>query len=196
MRLVRTQHTSLTDEALMQAIARGDKRAFDELYARYASPLLSYFVRMLWKDREKAEDFVHDLFAKIIQKPEYFDSTRTFKTWVYSVANNMCKNEYKKQEVRRNTSNGLDEHYRVADAKSSVVEQVQDAQFKEVFEQKINELDEKHREAFQLRHIEGLSIKEIAEALAINEGTVKSRVFYATKYLAEGLKAFHPVEKE
>lgn len=196
MRLVKTQHKSLTDEALMQAIARGDKRAFDELYARYASPLLGYFVRMLWKDREKAEDFVHDLFAKIIQKPEYFDPSRTFKTWVYSVANNMCKNEYKKQEVRKNTSNGLGDHYRVADDKSNVVEQVQDAQFKEVFDQKMDELDEKHREAFQLRHIEGLSIKEIADALGINEGTVKSRVFYATKYLAEGLKAFHPLEKE
>ncbi len=196
MRLVKPQHNSLTDEALMQAITRGDKRAFDELYKRYADPLLGYFMRMLWKDREKAEDFVHDLFAKIIQKPEYFDPSRAFKTWLYSVANNMCKNEYKKQEVRKNTSNGLDNHYKVADHGSSVVEQVQDRQFKDVFEQKMTELDEKHREAFQLRHVEGLSIKEIAEALEINEGTVKSRVFYATKYLAEGLKAFNPVEKE
>jgi RNA polymerase sigma-70 factor (ECF subfamily) len=55
-------------------------------------------------------------------------------------------------------------------------------------------LDEKHREAFALRHIEGLSVKEIAEVLNINEGTVKSRVFYAIKYLSEELKVFNPVE--
>lgn len=195
MRLVKPQHTSLTDEALMLAISKGDKRAFDELYARYAKPLCSYFIRMLWKDREKAEDFVHDLFAKIIHKPEYFDPTRTFKTWVYSVANNMCKNEYKKQEVRKNTSLGIDNHYAVKDQNVNVMSEVSDMQFKEVFDVRMSELDVKHREAFQLRHIDGLSIKEISELLELNEGTVKSRVFYAIKYLAEGLKEFNPVEK-
>lgn len=195
MRLVKPQHTSMTDEALMLAISKGDKCAFDELYARYAKPLCSYFVRMLWKDREKAEDFVHDLFAKIIHKPEYFDPTRTFKTWVYSVANNMCKNEYKKQEVRKNTSLGIDNHYAVKDQSVNVMSEVSDMQFKEVFDVRMSELDVKHREAFQLRHIDGLSIKEISELLELNEGTVKSRVFYAIKYLAEGLKEFNPVEK-
>ena len=196
MRLVKPQYSSMTDEALMQAISKGEKRAFDELYARYSKPLLTYFIRMLWKDREKAEDFVHDLFAKIIQKPEYFDPTRAFKTWMYSVANNMCKNEYKKQEVRKNTSNGIENHYSVNDPSVNVLGEVQDKQFKEVFTQRMSELDEKHSEAFHLRHVEGLSIKEIAEVLELNEGTVKSRVFYAIKYLAEGLKEFNPVEKE
>lgn len=196
MRLVKPQYSSMTDEALMQAISKGEKRAFDELYSRYSKPLLTYFIRMLWKDREKAEDFVHDLFAKIIQKPEYFDPTRTFKTWMYSVANNMCKNEYKKQEVRKNTSNGIENHYSVNDPSVNVLGEVQDNQFKEVFAQRMSELDEKHSEAFHLRHVEGLSIKEIAEVLELNEGTVKSRVFYAIKYLAEGLKEFNPVEKE
>jgi RNA polymerase sigma-70 factor (ECF subfamily) len=54
-------------------------------------------------------------------------------------------------------------------------------------------LDQKHSEAFKLRHIEGLSIKEIAQVLEISEGTVKSRLFYATKYLAASLKDFNPV---
>lgn len=196
MRLVKPRHTSLTDEALMQAISQGDKRAFDEIYSRYSKPLLGYFMRMLRKDREKAEDFVHDLFAKIIRKPEYFDPSRTFKTWIYSVANNMCKNEYKKQEVRKNTSLGIDNHYKVSDSSVNVLSEVHDRHFKEVFELKMAELDPKHSEVFHLRHVEGLSIKEIAEILELNEGTVKSRVFYAIKYLAVGLKEFNPVEKE
>lgn len=194
MRLLRAQHKSMTDEALMQAIAQGDKRAFDELYERYAGPLLGYFMRMMWKDREKAEDFVHDLFAKIIQKPEYFDPTRKFKTWVYSVANNMCKNEYKKQEVRKNTTSGLDNHYSISGS-TNVLDEVQDVLFKERLEEQMQLLDPKHAEAFQLRHIEGLSIKEIAEMLEMNEGTVKSRVFYATKQISEGLKEFNTIEK-
>ena len=186
------QHKKMTDENLMLCISRGDKRAFDELYVRFAKPLLSYFMRMMWKDREKAEDFVHDLFAKIIGKPELFDTSRTFKTWVYSVANNMCKNEYKKQEVRKNTSSGLDNMYSISDQNSDVLEEVQDLFFKNSFQRCLADLDDKHREVFSLRHEDALSIKEIADVLEISDGTVKSRLFYATKYLAESLKEFNP----
>lgn len=194
MRLIRQQHKTMSDESLMIAISSGDKRAFDELYARYSGPLLGYFMRMLWRDREKAEDFVHDLFAKIVHKPEYFDTSRSFKTWVYSVANNMCKNEYKKQEVRKGTKNGLDNHYSLYDKSVNVMSEVQDNFFQEAFQKSLSNLDEKHKEVFALRHIEGLSIREISEAMEINEGTVKSRLFYATKYLAESLKDFNPIE--
>lgn len=193
MRLIRPQYKTLSDEDLMIAVGKGDQRAFDEIYNRYSGPLLGYFIRMLWKDREKSEDFVHDIFAKIVRKPELFDPTRKFKTWVYSVANNMCKNEYKKQEVRKNTSNGLDQHYAVSDVNADVFSDVEDRFFKEEFDQSLDALDQKHSEAFKLRHIEGLSIKEIAEVLEISDGTVKSRLFYATKYLAESLKDFNPV---
>lgn len=194
MRLIRPSYHSLSDEKLMEHITRGDKRAFDELYGRYAGPLLGYFMRMLWRDREKAEDFVHDLFAKIVNKPEYFDLTRSFKTWVYSVANNMCKNEYKKAEVRKGMSNGLDNHYSLSDTRVNVMNEVEDNFFQEAFQKSLVDLDLKHKEVFTLRHMDGLSIKEIAEILEINEGTVKSRLFYATKYLAESLKEFNPIE--
>tara|TARA_R110002072_G_scaffold302402_2_gene485150 strand:- start:19497 stop:20087 length:591 start_codon:yes stop_codon:yes gene_type:complete len=193
MRLIKPQYKSMTDESLMISISKGEKKAFDEIYVRYSSPLLGYFMRMLWRDREKAEDFVHDIFAKIIRKPELFDPSRKFKTWLYSVANNMCKNEYKKQEVRKNTSTGLDGHYALSDSNSNVMAEVQDAQFREEFEESLEALDAKHKETFRLRHIEGLSIKEIAEVLELSDGTVKSRLFYATKYLAKSLKEFNPV---
>jgi len=193
MRLIKPRYQEMTDESLMIAVSKGDQRAFDEIYQRYSSPLLGYFIRMLWKDREKAEDFVHDIFAKIIRKPELFDPKRSFKTWVYSVANNMCKNEYKKQEVRKNTSNGLDETYVVKDHNANVLSEVSDNQFRYEFEKSLEGLDGKHSEVFKLRHLEGLSIKEIAEILEISDGTVKSRLFYATKYLASSLEAFNPL---
>ncbi len=192
MGLFGPQHKKMSDEDLMRCICRGDKRAFDELYARYSKPLLVYFMRLMWKDKEKAEDFVHDLFAKIINKPESFDVDRTFKTWMYSVANNMVKNEYKKQEVRKNTSNGLDNTFAVSDHNTNVLDEVQDLFFQNAFQNCLMELDEKHKEVFSLRHLDGLSIKEIAEVLEISDGTVKSRLFYATKYLSESLKEFNP----
>jgi len=193
MRLVKPSYKTMTDESLMVSVSKGDKRAFDELYHRYSGPLLGFFMRLLWRDREKAEDFVHDIFAKIVRKPELFDPTRKFKTWLYSVANNMCKNEYKRQEVRKNTSNGLDSSYAVSDSNANVLHEVQDMQFREAFEESLDALDLKHSEVFKLRHIDCLSIKEIAEVLEISDGTVKSRLFYASKYLAKSLKDFNPV---
>ncbi|MNJ85960.1 ECF RNA polymerase sigma factor SigL [compost metagenome] len=192
MRMIKKEYDQMTDEQLVIAMAGGDQRAFDKLYVRYSSALLSYFMRMLWRDREKSEDFVHDFFTKVIHRPELFDTTRSFKTWMYSVANNMCKNEYKKQEIRKNTSNGLDNSYSVSDVNKNTENQVHHTLFKEAYDYQVTQLEDKHREVFEMRHFDGLSIKEIAEALEISEGTIKSRLFYATKYLAQGLKEYQP----
>ncbi len=196
MRIDRKTYHLMTDEQLLIATAGGDKRAFDNLYERYSSLLLSYFMRMLWRDREKSEDFVHDFFTKVIHKPELFDTTRSFKTWMYSVAANMCKNEYKKQEVRRGTNNSLNEETQVKDDSKNVMNATHHQLFKEKFDLEILKLDSKHREVFELRHFDGLSMKEIAEVLLTNEGTVKSRLFYATKYLAQSLKEYQPDEQK
>ncbi len=193
MRIIKKSYQSMKDEALIISLSKGDQKAFNEIYERYAGPLMGFFMRKMWNDREKAEDFVHDFFAKIIRKPASFDPTRSFKTWAYSVANNMCKNEYKKQEVRKNTTSGLDRFYSLKDENSNVMNQVQDAQFKNRFDQELNALKEKHRDVFYLKNIKGLSIKEIAEIVETSEGTVKSRLFYATKYLSDKLKEFNPV---
>lgn len=192
MRLEKNEYKQMTDEQLVIAMAGGDKRAFDHLYNRYANALMSYFMRMMWRDREKAEDFLHDLFTKLIHRPELFDTTRSFKTWVFSVANNMCKNEYKKQEIRKNHSNGLDSSYNVSDVNKNTMNEAHHSMFKQRFDEQLKDLDSKHREVFEMRHFDGFSMKEIADALAISEGTVKSRLFYATKYLAQGLQEYSP----
>ena len=194
MRLEKKTYQTMTDEQLLIAMAGGDKRAFDHLYERFSSLLFSYFMRMLWRDREKSEDFVQDFFTKLIHKPELFDTTRSFKTWMYSVAANMCKNEYKKQAVRKGTNNSLNEETQVKDESKNSLNETHHQLFKERFDQEIQKLDQKHREVFELRHFDGLSMKEIAEVLLTNEGTVKSRLFYATKYLAQNLKEYQPEE--
>ncbi|MCF8409614.1 MAG: RNA polymerase sigma factor [Crocinitomicaceae bacterium] len=193
MKLFRVSYKTESDEYLMSAMARGDKHAFDEIYIRYADSLKRYFKRMLWQDELKAEDFVHDLFAKIIRNPAYFDVTRSFKTWVFSVACNMCKNEYQKQAVRKGTALDIEDHYSLSDANANVLKEVEMNQFGIAYEKNLSELKTEHREVFTLRHMDGLSIKEIAEIVQANEGTVKSRLFYATKQLAEKLKEFNPV---
>ena len=85
----------------MQQIVLGDQAAFSELYLRYKSRMYYYFYRMLGNSTDTANDFLQELFMKLIEKPESYNPTYSFSTWFYSVANNMCKNEYRKRGIRQ-----------------------------------------------------------------------------------------------
>lgn len=193
MGLFKPKYTKISDEELMQMASKGDSSAFSELYDRYAKKLLNYFYTRLWKDREKAEDLVQDIFAKIVHKPELFDSTRVFKTWVYSVANNMCKNEYRKHSVRENVHAVEETGNEVVMNEKSADEVLYESDFNLALNDALSNIDDKHSEVFVLRHFQDLSIKEIASILECNEGTVKSRLFNVTRRLAVELKVFNPL---
>ena len=162
-------YSSYTDNELMQSIVDKDTRAFSELYDRYNGVLVSYFYKMLWQDKEKAQDFMQDLFAKIIEKPHQFDVKRSFKTWMFSVANNMCKNEYRKQAVRKNTSYDLDESYQIKDTAMDAMDKLQDSLFSEKLNVELDKLDEKQKSTFVMRYVQDMPIKEIAETLDCSE---------------------------
>lgn len=181
-----------SDEELMIMMKDHDQRAFGELYDRYSERLLNYFYRMLWKDREKAEDFMQDLFAKLIEKPELFSGERSFKTWVFSIANNMCKNAYRHHEVVGRANEHI-EHFGERTVQTKVEKQMDRAQFDEDLDQVLAEMDDDKRTTFYMRYREELSIKEIAAALGCSEGTVKSRLFYTLKHLNKELKIYEGI---
>ncbi|MGB1039814.1 MAG: RNA polymerase sigma factor [Flavobacteriales bacterium] len=185
-------YSTYTDNELMESIKEKDSLAFSELYDRYNRVLVSYFYKMLWQDKEKAQDFMQDLFAKIIEKPHQFDVKRSFKTWMFSVANNMCKNEYRKQSVRKNTSYDLDEGYQIKDTAMDAMDKLQDSLFSEKLNVELDKLDEKQKSTFVMRYFQDMPIKEIAETLDCSEGTIKSRLFYTLKKLTVSLKDFAP----
>src|SRR5690554_8091816 len=91
---------------------------------------------------------MHDLFAKLIDRPELFDPNRSFKTWVYSVANNMCINEYKKMAVRSNTTNGISMDIQISSKSQPIEEQLNEKNFSSDLEKVMSKLEEKHREVF------------------------------------------------
>ncbi|NBX38194.1 MAG: RNA polymerase sigma factor [Flavobacteriia bacterium] len=189
MRIVKTGFVDYSDEDLMLAIQQGEKLAFNELYTRYSDKLYGYILKMLWYNEVRAQDLLQDLFAKIITQPGLFDTERTFKTWVYTIASNLCKNEFKRNEVRKGTVNGVEQFYSLS-SDANVEKEVHERQFRDALTEALMKLDTKHRQVFVLKHMDGLSIKEIAEITEANEGTVKSRLFYAIKKLADTLHMF------
>jgi len=173
----------------MALIGRGETSAFDELYRRYSTRVLRYFYRMLGNDEEMAQDFLHDIFMKLVERPQLFASGRRFSTWIFSVAHNMCKNEYRSRQVRQMVPAELDE---LPTAFECELEKIDRREFRAMLDLEIDALDEEHRTAFLLRYQEGFSIREIGEAMGCAEGTVKSRLFYTVRRLAQRLKQFDP----
>ncbi len=185
------KYNEYSDEQLMQLIGKGNDKAFAELYDRYSNKMHYYFYRMLYQNKEKADDFTQDLFMKLIEKANLFDSNRKLSTWLYTIAANMCKNEYRRKE-RNIVSSQLppyaDEFF-LAD--ETVITEVLDKKlFQEHLQNAIEGLDEIHQQCFVLRYQEELSVKEISEILNCPEGTVKSRIHYSLKKLAQKLSIF------
>jgi RNA polymerase sigma-70 factor (ECF subfamily) len=178
------KYNQLKDEDLMIAIHQGETAAFDELYARYQKRLFYYFYRMLGNSREKAGDFLQDIFMKIIERPEQFDSSRRLCTWLFSVAHNMCKNEYRRLAVRKNVVWNGDLHCDMA-------VEYQDEEKRQLAEEifnEINELGETEKTAFLLYYREDFSVRDIGQVLNLPEGTVKSKLFYTRKKISERLQ--------
>lgn len=192
MGIFQKKYESVSDEKLMGMISKKDKRAFEEIYDRYSKRMVNYFFKMLWQNEEKAQDIMQDLFAKIIEKPQLFDENRNFKTWIYSVAHNMCKNEYRKAEVRKNTSYEIKGDVE-GEKGIDTIEKLDLKDFQNKLREVLKTIDETKAETFKFRYFEELSIKEISEIMECSEGTVKSRIFYTLKILNTELEEFRGI---
>lgn len=167
---------------------QGDHQAFTVLYDRYSPRMMAYFYRMLWNDKERAADMTQDLFTKLIKHSTSFDENKKFKTWIYSIAGNMCKNEYRHEEVKTRHKQSKGD---LPPSTTSPVE-LDHARFKEDLEERLKSLDHVKRSVFIMRFKQQLSIKEIADVMECSEGTIKSRIFYTLKELSDKLKEYDP----
>jgi len=183
------EYSLLSDEALMQLLStRHCNDALTEIHSRYAKKLLGFFIRMTNGNEVKSQDLVQDLFLRILEKHQLFDSQKRFYSWVYTIASNMVKTSYREKSFVDFESDQKNMGHLVhwSDNQNDI------SLFHDVLKQAIYQLEEFQRLPFILRYMEELSVKEIAEILEISEGTVKSRLFYATRKIAKALNEFTP----
>lgn len=174
-------YRQLPDEALMEAIGRRDEAAFAELYDRYGARMYRFFHKMLWRDAARAEDFAQELFLKIIEKPHLYDPARPFCAWIYTLATNLCRNEFRRQNIRdtKTPAPALDWELPPDDLDAGLLERHLRAA--------IERLDEPHRTCFVLRYQEELSLRDISDIMGAPEGTIKSRLHHALKKVSAEL---------
>jgi RNA polymerase sigma-70 factor (ECF subfamily) len=190
----KNKFTVCSDEELMFHIEKGEERAFDELYGRYSKNLMSYLLRMLNRDKALAEDLLQDVFMKIASHPEKFDRQRSFRTWIFCVASNACKNHFRHEKtVReshseiRSVSGEADEH-----TLKKIIAGMDARSFRKMLDETLDEMAPEKKEAFILKYQEEKTIAEIAFIQECPEGSVKSRLHYCVKVLEEKLKIFKP----
>ncbi|MBN2611515.1 MAG: RNA polymerase sigma factor [Bacteroidales bacterium] len=174
-----------SDAGLMTQIRCANTLAFNELYSRYSRRMLYYFYRMLGNCEDTAQDFLQDLFYKIVDKPHLYNPAQKFSTWIFCIAHNMCKNEYRRRNVRQNirlSSESFNDLSEKCETENDLSETIN------LIYRELDHLGESHKTAFILRYREGFQVNEISEVLNLPEGTVKSRLFYARRCLVEKLK--------
>lgn len=177
---------SLTDDELMQRVScKDDDRAFDLLYRRHARRLMGFFFRQLDRNEAVAADFTQDAFMRIWTARNKFVGTN-FRTWLFTIAFNLVKNHYRHAEHQQHYEQFLALHQAVTED-SNVVETLDGEALDRALKQELERMSPDALLLFSLRFEEELSVPQIAEVMAIPEGTVKSRLHTLTQTLKKKL---------
>lgn len=172
---------------LMLRFAAGESQAFDELVDQCEAGLIQYFV-YLTRNRATAEDLAQDVFIRIFQAGKGYQPKARFRTWLFRIARNLwidhCRRE---QHSAKNLSldattaegNGL------AATLAAPAPETRDRDEGDRIRKAIEQLPMEQREVVLMSQIQGLLYEEVAEALEIPVGTVKSRMHHALKRLRE-----------
>lgn len=172
------------DQALVERVQRGDKKAFDTLVLKYQHKIVKLISRYV-RDPDEVFDVAQESFIKAYRALANFRGESAFYTWLYRIAINTAKNHLVSQgrrppeaDIDVADAEQLDGAYALKEIgspermalKDEIGRAVQDA---------IEQLPEDLRTAIVLRELEGLSYEEIAEAMSCPIGTVRSRIFRA-----------------
>jgi RNA polymerase sigma-70 factor (ECF subfamily) len=181
------------DQALVERVQKGDKRAFDLLVRKYQHKIISLVTRYV-SDWSEAQDVAQEAFIRAYRAIGAFRGDSAFYTWIYKIAINTAKNYLVSKGRRPPIGDIAIEDAVLLDGASQLRDRATPE--RELLRQEIEqtvfatveELPEELRTAITLREVDGLSYEEIAEAMSCPIGTVRSRIFRAREAIDEKLR--------
>ncbi|HEU4430695.1 MAG TPA: sigma-70 family RNA polymerase sigma factor [Myxococcota bacterium] len=160
----------------MARLQEGDERALEQLMQRYQAPLYGFLSRRVGS---AADDVFQETWIRIVRARERFDLERRFAAWLYQIANNLCRDRYRRVGAMRRAVDSFrseDEALR----EPSVEPELAD---RDVMRERVLALPDRLREVLVLRYYEDLGEEEMSRALGVPRGTIKSRLHAAVKAL-------------
>jgi RNA polymerase sigma-70 factor, ECF subfamily len=175
------------DPVLVERCRKGDRAALAALVARYQGPIYNAAYRVLGNP-EDANDIAQDVFLKIVERLDGYDSKFKFFSWIYRIAINESLNVLR----GRRRDDPLDEDRELPAPESANPEwKASQAELSRRVQGALMGMKADDRVVVTLRHFSGCSYAEIAQILDVDEKTVKSRLFEARRRLRLLLKDLH-----
>jgi RNA polymerase sigma-70 factor, ECF subfamily len=181
------------DQALVERVQNGDKRAFDLLVRKYQHKIVSVVTRYV-SDWSEAQDVAQEAFIRAYRAIGAFRGDSAFYTWVYKIAINTAKNHLVSRGRRPPIGDiTIDDAVQLEGAsqlrdRATPERELLRQEIEQTVSTTVEELPEELRTAITLREVDGLSYEEIAEAMNCPIGTVRSRIFRAREAIDEKLR--------
>ena len=173
-----------SDETLIRAIAAGDRRAMQALYARYSVRIYRFVLR-LTNDRSLAEDIASEVFIDVWRGAEGFKVKSQVSPWMLAIARHKALSA-----LRRRSDERLDENATaIADPADDAETTVDKRDRSALVQHCLSQLSALHREVLDLVYYHEKSVDEVAEIVGAPANTVRTRMFYARKRMQTLLEA-------
>ena len=192
---------TLRDEELVARIKEGEDWATEELVNRYQQKTYAIAYHMCSEDGEEAQDLTQEAFLRAFRSLGKFRGDSLFYTWFYRIVVNVCLDSRRRsrrwklifspwRQAQRGKGSPGDVPEEQPDMRDDInpVSALSGKQFAKEIKKSLKALPERQRLVFQLKVLNGMSIREIAQVIGTAEGTVKSHLFRATRFLREELK--------
>ena len=188
---------TMSTEISLEALIAGDRAEFARLVDAYSSPIYRLGLRMLGNPQD-AEDVLQNTFLNALTHLASFEGRSSLSTWLYRIAANEALMLIRKKKPEVNLEDTEDDKNdedlrptQIVDWSARPEDELLSGEGKKVLNAAIQTLPESMRLVFLLRDIEGLSIKETAEALNLTETNIKTRLLRARMYLRENLSSYY-----
>lgn len=197
----REQLRELSDEELMEQLQAGVVEALDILVDRYSERLSNYLYGFVG-DEQKVNDLLQETFIRVFRNRHSYERIAKFSTWLYTIAGNLARTEYRKSKrdpttsIYRTTRDDEEYELQLPDGHRHPDRLADQPIYREEIQKALQQLDEPFREAVILRDKQQLSYKEIAEITDAPIGTVKSRIHRGREQLQELLEEVYPFKPE
>lgn len=189
--LVERSLASLSDQQLVDGVRQASETHFNELYERYFKRIYS-FVHGRLRNHADAEEVTQETFVTIFRSIENYRGQSSLLSWMFGIAKNLSNNTIRRSQNQRERFESVDkEHFTPKPSIGQVApdEDLSLQRYAHAISSRMAKLPEWQRRIFEMRHLENMSIPEIAECSARSNDAVRSSLYRIKKLIFDAIES-------